>query len=112
MRWRLFGSLGLAAALAMPSVATAQQVRAGAEFKANTYTLNVQRRADVHIKANGDFIVAWAGFGARGTCERGRRVTSPGGGGARARGGGANTGSSGSASMWRARRRAPSSGST
>src|SRR4029450_8469708 len=71
MRWRLFGSLGLAAALAMPSVATAQQVRAGAEFKANTYTLNVQRRADVHIKANGDFIVAWAGFGAQDASQYG-----------------------------------------
>ena len=65
MRWRLFGSLGLAAALAIPSLATAQQVRAGAEFKANTYTTNTQRRADVHVKANGDFIVVWAGFGAQ-----------------------------------------------
>ena len=63
MRWRLFGSLGLAAALAVPSLATAQQVRAGAEFRANTYTTATQRRADVHYKANGDFIVTWGGFG-------------------------------------------------
>jgi hypothetical protein len=67
MRWRLYGSLGLCAALAMPSLATAQQVRAGAEFRANTYTANIQRRADVHVKSNGDFIVAWAGFGAQDT---------------------------------------------
>ena len=67
MRWRLYGSLGLAAGLAMPSLATAQQVRAGADFKVNTYTAYTQRRADVHVKANGEFIVAWAGTGAQDT---------------------------------------------
>jgi hypothetical protein len=62
MRWRLYGSLGLCATLVMPSLATAQQVRAGAEFRANSYTSEDQRRPDVHVKANGDFIVAWAGY--------------------------------------------------
>ena len=61
MRGSLYVSLALAAVAALP--ARAQQVRAGAEFRANTSTTGTQRRPDVHIKANGDFVVAWTGAG-------------------------------------------------
>jgi hypothetical protein len=64
MRWRVLGSLGLAAAaVALPSMAAAEQVRAGAEFRANTFTTSVQRLPEVQVKAAGDFIVAWTGYG-------------------------------------------------
>ena len=55
-------SLALATvAVTLPAPADAQQVRAGVEFRANTVTANIQRRPDVHIQANGDFVVAWTG---------------------------------------------------
>jgi hypothetical protein len=54
----------VAAVVAWPAAAGAQQVRAGAEFRANTYTTGKQRRPDVHIKRNGDFVVTWTGFNA------------------------------------------------
>jgi S-layer family protein len=66
MRGPLYVSLAVAAAIAgaLPSPAGAQQVRAGAEFRANSYTTNSQRAPDVLIQPNGDFIVAWAGENA------------------------------------------------
>jgi hypothetical protein len=65
MRWSWWVSLGLAGALVLPSVADAQQVRAGAEFKANTYSTNLQRFPDATIQANGNFVVIWNGVGAQ-----------------------------------------------
>jgi hypothetical protein len=55
----------LALAVALPAAAGAQQIRAGAEFQVNTYTTNVQRRPDVRVHANGEFIVTWLGYGAQ-----------------------------------------------
>src|SRR6188508_202955 len=62
MRAPLSLSLAVAVAVAWPSAAGAQQVRAGAEFQANTFSTGYQRLPDVHFKPNGDFVVAWAGF--------------------------------------------------
>ena len=50
-----------AAVLMLPALASAQQVRAGAEFKANTYTTGDQRLPEVLIQPGGEFIVAWSG---------------------------------------------------
>ena len=64
MRGPLYVSMVAALTVAVASPAVAQQVRAGAEFQAHTYITGVQRRPDVHIKANGDFVVAWTGQNA------------------------------------------------
>src|SRR5688572_21764947 len=61
MRGPLFVSLAAAIAVAVAVPSGAQQVRAGAEFQANSYSTGIQRLPDVHIKPNGDFIVAWTG---------------------------------------------------
>jgi len=61
MRRTLLLSLGLATVVALPSVASAQQVKAGAEFAVTTYTTGNQGWPDVHYQANGNFIVTWGG---------------------------------------------------
>ncbi len=69
MRGTLY--VAVAVAVALPAAAGAQQVRAGAEFRANTYTSLIQRVPDAHMKSNGDFIISWAGFGAQDTSAYG-----------------------------------------
>ena len=61
MRGPWYLPLAVAAVVAGPSWAGAQQVRAGAEFRGNTYTTGVQRRPAIHVKKNGEFIVSWTG---------------------------------------------------
>ena len=41
------------------------QVKAGPEFRVNTYTTSIQRVPDAPLSRTGDFVVAWAGFGAQ-----------------------------------------------
>jgi hypothetical protein len=67
---RGFWYVAVAVAVALPSAAGAQQVRAGAEFRANTTTAGIQRIPDVHVKSNGEFIVSWAGVASGGTPTR------------------------------------------
>ena len=57
-------SIAVAAMALSAAAASAQQVRAGADFRANTYTQNIQRRPDVVFKADGDFVVTWMGANA------------------------------------------------
>ena len=51
----------VAALLLVPAAAVAQQTRAGAEFRVNTFTTDSQRRPDVLFRSNGEFIVTWTG---------------------------------------------------
>ena len=62
MRGPLYLILAVAAVIALPSSGGAEQIRAGADFQLNSYTTDVQRRPDVLIKKNGDFVVSWTGF--------------------------------------------------
>jgi hypothetical protein len=58
-RW--YGAL-IAAVLLTPAAAFAQQTRAGAEFRVNSYTTNAQRRPKVLFRAGGEFLVTWSGI--------------------------------------------------
>jgi hypothetical protein len=86
VRTRSIRLAGMAlAAAAMASVPVQAQVKAGPEFRANTYTTGTQRNPGLAAQANGDFIVTWssslgdgAGYGVFG--QRYVRDGSPKGG--------------------------------
>jgi hypothetical protein len=61
MRGPWYVPLAVAAVIALPASSAAQQVRAGAEFRANSYTTGYQRLPEVLVRAGGDFVVAWTG---------------------------------------------------
>src|SRR5262245_32907077 len=66
--------------LAMPMSARAELVRAGSEFRANTYVIGPQHYPGVGIEKDGDFVVAWSSY-AQDSSGRGvfaRRFTSAG----------------------------------
>ena len=61
MRRRWYGAL-MAAVLLTPAAAFAQQTRAGAEFRVNSYVTGSQRRPEVLFRAGGSFLVTWSGI--------------------------------------------------
>ena len=61
MRRRWYGAL-MAAVFLTPTAAFAQQTRAGAEFRVNSYVTGSQRRPEVLFRAGGAFLVTWSGI--------------------------------------------------
>jgi hypothetical protein len=53
--------------LAVPASAHAELVRAGSEFRVNTYILSFQRYPGVAVDDEGDFVVAWTSYGQDGS---------------------------------------------
>ena len=49
----------LDALVAVTASAQPQFLRAGTEFRVNTYTLDAQRLSEVAVDADGDFVVVW-----------------------------------------------------
>jgi hypothetical protein len=58
-----------AALLALPAREARAQVKAGAEFRANTYVTSTQDQTAIAVEADGDFVVVWESSGQDGNLD-------------------------------------------